>query len=92
MGSLLVPCLTVWVAVRILTRVGRETLGGLWADTLFSSCLLGVLVRAIIAMMKHDDQKLRREAFIWLTLLHHSPSSKQVRMGTQTGQEPRGKS
>jgi len=39
--------------------------------------------------MKHCDQsKLRRKAFIWLTLPYYCSSSKEVRTGTHTGQEP----
>ena len=46
-----------------------------------------------IAMMEHHDQSnIGKKGFIWLTLLHHSSSSKAVRTGTQTGQEPRGRS
>jgi hypothetical protein len=36
--------------------------------------------------------KLGRTGFIWLTLPDHSPSLEEVRIGTQTGQEPGGRS
>ena len=36
--------------------------------------------------------KLRRKGFIWLTLPHYSLSLKEGRTGTQTGQEPGGRS
>jgi hypothetical protein len=41
-----------------------------------------------IAVMKHHEQKqLGEERVIWFTLPYHS-SSKEIRIGTQTEQEP----
>ena len=52
-----------------------------------------VLVRVTVAVMRHQDQSnLGRKGFIHLVLLHHSPSKKEVRTGTQAGQEPGGRS
>lgn len=52
-----------------------------------------VLVRVAIAVPKHHDQsKLGRKGFIWLTLPHHSPSRKEVRTGTQAEQKRGGRS
>ena len=47
------------------------------------------LVRVTIAAMKHHDRKIKleRKGFIQLTLLHGSPSLKEARSGTRTGQE-----
>ena len=48
----------------------------------------GVLVRIIIAVMEHHDQNdLWRKRFIQVTLLHDDSSLKEVRTGTQPGQE-----
>ena len=52
-----------------------------------------VLVRVTIAVMKHHDQgNLGKKGFIQLTLPYHCSSSKEVRTGTQTWQEPAGRS
>ena len=40
----------------------------------------------------HDQSSLGREGFVWLMLPHHSSSLKEVRTGTQAGQEPKGRS
>jgi hypothetical protein len=49
-----------------------------------------VLVRVAVAVMKHHDQRrnMGRKRFIWLTFVHHSLLSKEVRAGTHAGQEP----
>lgn len=39
-----------------------------------------------------NKKQVGEEGFIQLTLLDHSPSLKEVRTGTQGGQEPGGKS
>ena len=52
-----------------------------------------VLLRVIVAGLnimtrkkeKETNNNLRRERFVWLTFLHHSPSLKEVRAGTQAG-------
>lgn len=50
---------------------------------------MGVLVRVTIAVFKyHDQSKLGRRGFIQLILPHHSSSSKEVKTGTQSRQEP----
>ena len=36
----------------------------------------------------HELSNLGRKGFIWLTLAQHCSSLKEVRTGTQTGQEP----
>jgi uncharacterized protein (DUF305 family) len=55
-------------------------------------CYEDVLVRVTSAVMKHHDQSnLRRKEFIQLMIPHHSSSSKEVRTGTQAGQEPGGR-
>jgi hypothetical protein len=53
-----------------------------------------VLVRVTIAVMKHREQSYleKKKEFIWLILPHHSSSSKELRTGTQKGQEPEGRS
>jgi hypothetical protein len=59
-----------------------------------------VLLRVIVAGLnimtrkkeKETNNNLRRERFVWLTFLHHSPSLKEVRTETQTGQKPGGRS
>jgi hypothetical protein len=52
-----------------------------------------LLVRMAIVEIKHCDQShLRREGFIWLTFPYCCSSPKEVRTGTQTGQEPGGRS
>jgi hypothetical protein len=52
-----------------------------------------VYVRVTIAVIIHHDQSnLGKRGFIWLTLPHHCSSSTEVRKGTQTGQEPGGRS
>lgn len=51
------------------------------------------LVRITIAMLEHHDQRdLWRKGFSWLKLPHYSSSLKEVRTGTQTGQDPGGRS
>jgi hypothetical protein len=48
-----------------------------------------VLVRFIIALMKHHGQsRLGMKGFVWLMLLRHCLLSTEVKTGTQTGQEP----
>jgi hypothetical protein len=49
-----------------------------------------ILVRVSIAVTKYYDQKnkLGRKGFIQHTLPYHCSSSKEVKTGTQTGQEP----
>jgi hypothetical protein len=56
--------------------------------------LLDVLVRVSAAARKHHDQKnkLGRKGFIHLTLPYCCLSTKEVRTGTQSGQEPGGRS
>ena len=50
-------------------------------------------LRVLIAVMKHDDQKASQgEKGLQLALLYHSSSSKEVRAGTQAGQEPESRS
>jgi len=50
------------------------------------------LVRATTAVMKHHDQKqFGKKGFLCLILPYHCSSSKEVRTGTQTGQEPEGR-
>ena len=57
------------------------------------SQVLDVLTRATIPVMKHHFQKqVGEEKVYWLTLLYCSPLLKEVRTGTQTGQEPGGRS
>ena len=52
-------------------------------------CHVGI----IIAVIQHFDQSnLGRKGFIWLVVPHLSQSLKEVRAGTQTGQESGGKS
>ena len=51
-----------------------------------------ILVWVTIAMKKHHDHASWGGKFIWLVLPHHSPSLKEVRTGTQVGQEPGGRS
>jgi hypothetical protein len=53
------------------------------------SCL-----RVSVAVMRHHDGKSNsgRKGFIWLILLHHSSSSKEIRAGIHTGLEPGGRS
>jgi hypothetical protein len=51
-----------------------------------------VLARVAVAVKKHHDQRQLRKRLIWLTLLHHCSSPKEVRIGTQTGEEPGGRS
>lgn len=53
-----------------------------------------VLFRVSIAAVKHYDQKIKlgRKEVIWLTLPYCCLSLKDVRTGTQMGQEPRGRS
>ena len=55
---------------------------------------ISIYLKVSSAVMKHYDKtaKLWRKGFIQLTLLYHSPSLKEVRTGTQAGQEPLGKS
>jgi hypothetical protein len=54
--------------------------------------LPGILVWVSVAMEKHHDQSnLGRKGFSQLKLPDHSSSSKEVRTGTQTMQEPGGK-
>lgn len=50
-----------------------------------------ILVRVSVAAMKHHDQKSKKggDGLIWLTFLYCCSSLKEVRAGTQTGQEPR---
>ena len=43
-------------------------------------------------MKQHDQEEDGEEGFVWLTLPHQSPSSKEVRTGTQAGKEPGGRS
>lgn len=46
----------------------------------------------MIAVMKHHDQSnLKNKWFIWLTFLYYWLPSKEVRAGTQKGQEFGGK-
>ena len=53
------------------------------------SYYVAVLVRVPVTMMKlHDQKQLGRKGFIWLTLLHHSSSSKEIRAGIHTGLKP----
>jgi hypothetical protein len=53
------------------------------------SLLHSVLIMVTVAAVKHHDQsKLRRKGFIWLTLPYYCSSSKEVRTRTQIGQEP----
>lgn len=48
---------------------------------------LHVLVRVTIAVMEHYDQRnLGRKGFMQLNLLHHSPSTVEVKAGTQAEQ------
>ena len=56
-------------------------------------CRPSVLVWVSVAMAKHHNQKqLGRKGFIGLSLLpHYCSSLKDIRTGTQTGQEPRGR-
>ena len=49
---------------------------------------LGVLLLQGNTMTK---SKLGRKGFVWLTLLHCSPSLKEAETGIQAGQEPGGK-
>jgi len=52
-----------------------------------------VLLRVTIAVIKHHDQSnLGRKGSIWLTLPYHCSSMKEIRTGTQTGQESGGRS
>ena len=52
-------------------------------------CRVGI----IIAVIQHFDQSnLGRKGFIWLVVPHLSQSLKEIRPGTQSGQEPGGKS
>ena len=59
--------------------------------TPLENCLL---VKVSIAVRKHHNQKskLGRKGFIGLTLPPCGSSLKEVRTGTQIGQEPRGRS
>lgn len=61
-----------------------------WSSTQHAYPLVHVLVRFSVALIKHQDQKVSWG--ICLTLPYHSPSLKEVRAGTQTGQEPEGRS
>lgn len=45
-----------------------------------------------IAVMKYREQKQVGGGGIWLVRLHHCSSSKEVRTGTQTRQDPEGRS
>ena len=48
-----------------------------------------VLVRVTIAVINTmTKNNLERKGFVWLPLLCPCSSSKEVRTGTQTGQEP----
>lgn len=52
-----------------------------------------ILVRVSITVMKHDDQSnLEEKEFIWLRLPHHCSLAKEVRTGTETGQDAGGRS
>jgi len=47
------------------------------------------LLRVTLVVMKHHDQSnLGREEFILLSLPHHCSPLKEIRTGTETGQEP----
>jgi len=55
---------------------------------IYKKSILTVLVRITIAVMKHHDQSnLRRKGLTGLTLPHCSPSLKEIRTRTQTGQK-----
>jgi hypothetical protein len=49
------------------------------------------LVKVSVAAMKHHDQNARK-GLIQLSLPHSCSSPKEIRAGTQTGQEPEGRS
>jgi hypothetical protein len=72
-------------------------LSELWV-AIFSVCSGGSFLsivsdRVTMAVMKHHDQKqVGKKRFIWLTLPRHSSLLKEVRTGTQLGQEPGGRS
>lgn len=54
---------------------------------------LPVLVKVSSPVMKHHDPRnMGLKGFIQLILPQHCSSSKEVRAGTQTGQEPRDES
>jgi hypothetical protein len=43
-------------------------------------------------MITITESRLERKELIWLILAHHFPPLKEVRTGTQTGHEARGRS
>ena len=45
----------------------------------------------LLLLQHHNQKQIEDEGFIWLTLPHGSLSLKEVRMGNQTGLEPRGR-
>ena len=49
----------------------------------------GILVRVSIAVMKHPDKSnVGRKGFVSFTVLAYSWSLREVRAGTQAGQDP----
>ena len=55
--------------------------------------LTPVFIWVSVAVMKHHEQSnLGRKGFLWLALPQHCSSSKEVKTGTQVGQEPGGRS
>jgi hypothetical protein len=46
----------------------------------------------MLAVVKYNQNYLGKKEFIWLILLYRCSSLKEVRIGTQTGQEAGGRS
>ena len=72
-----------------LLQVVQVRVPNLHVVLLSSSCVLEFL---LLQRNTYPESKLGRKGFIWLTLLHCCLSPKKVRAGTQTRQEPGGRS